>query len=69
VLLILNFVAPRVELSDILGGPGSCGESPEPSTGRSQISSVGFTPEVESGAGSTGARKEIDRGSTALRDA
>ena len=36
-LLILNFVAPRVEVSDILGGPGSCGESPEPSA-RSQQS-------------------------------
>src|SRR6266550_2484887 len=31
VLLILNLVAPRVEFSDLLGGPVSCGESPEPS--------------------------------------
>ena len=31
VLQASKFAPPRVEFSDFLGGPGSCGESPEPS--------------------------------------
>ena len=44
VLPILKFVAPRVEFSDLLGGPGSCGEGSRTiSPAEAKFLSVGFT--------------------------
>jgi hypothetical protein len=67
--LIFDFVAPPVESSDILGGPGSCGESPEPSARpKRNFVQLALPLKLSRVRALLGARKEIGCGSAALRD-